>query len=252
MKLKSHSNLRHADEIQQNLQNWQRKPVLRQIYRQFYDLILQNIHNDAQGLVVELGSGIGNLKAVLPTCICTDLFPNPWIDLVENAYALSFQDGSLSDLILFDVYHHLEYPGTALKEFWRVLKPGGRFILFEPCASLLGNIVYGLLHPEPLGWNFPINWIAPIDWPSDNAGYYAAQANASRHFIRHETPPLVGWQVIKVQRLAALSYVASGGYSGPQLYPTSWLPLMRHLDRLCDHLPSLFATRLLVVLEKVF
>ena len=71
------------------------------------------------GSVVELGSGIGNIKEVIPKCLCTDLFPNPWLDYVENAYALSFGSASVSNLILFDVFHHLKYPGTALQEFHR-------------------------------------------------------------------------------------------------------------------------------------
>jgi hypothetical protein len=44
--------------------------------------------------------------------------------------------------------------------------------------------------------------------------------------------------------------VASGGYSKPQLYPDKAFLLMRLVDRMCDYLPGIFATRLLVVLEK--
>ena len=50
-----------------------------------------------------------------------DLFSNPWLDRRENCYAMNFADGSVSHLILFDVWHHLRYPGTALREFHRVL-----------------------------------------------------------------------------------------------------------------------------------
>ena len=92
---------------------------------------------------------MGRIKDVIPQCVTTDLFPNPWLDRQENCYQLSFADGSVSHLILFDVWHHLRYPGTALREFHRVLAPGGRLILFEPAASWVGRLVYHFFHHEP-------------------------------------------------------------------------------------------------------
>jgi hypothetical protein len=48
-----------------------------------------------------------------------------------------------------------------------------------------------------------------------------------------------------------LSYVASGGYSMPQMYPRRALPIMERIDKLLDRIPLVFGTRLLVVLEKI-
>ena len=148
---------RHNKEINENLTYWQNKPILQTIYNDFYALIGVQVDRSQEGLIVELGSGIGNLKQHIPECICTDVFPNPWIDQVENAYRMSFADESVSNLILFDVFHHLEYPKAALNEFRRVLKPHGRVILFEPCISALGWIVYGAFHKEPVAWLEKIN-----------------------------------------------------------------------------------------------
>ena len=241
----------HNREIHANIANWKRKPLLRSIYRGFHESIALELATQVPGAVVELGSGIANIAEVIPNCIRTDLFPNPWIDQVENAYSLSFPDGGVSNLILFDVFHHLRYPGTALREFRRALAPGGRVILFEPCVSLLGRVVYGLLHREPLGLSKPIQWQAPTGWKPTDVDYYAAQGNASRIFLDREIGiEDQGWSLVRVKRLSSVSYVASGGYSQPQLYPTRALPAMRRLDALLDGLPWAFATRLLVVVEK--
>lgn len=242
----------HNTEIQQNLDHWNRKPVLRRIYHDFYQMIAEDVRNTPGSLCVELGSGIGNIRDVIPGCLRTDIFPNPWLDRVENAYALSFSDATVSTLILFDVFHHLAYPGTAMREWRRVLKPGGRVIIFEPCVSVAGLLVYGVLHPEPLGLRQPIPWLAPPEWTPTQDSYYAAQGNACRIFLGagHRRLWSDEWQLIRSRRLAALSYVLSGGYSKPQLYPDAALPLLRGVDRLCDRLPLLFATRLLIVLEK--
>ena len=177
---------------------WRRKRSLRKAYHAFHQLIAKNLSMLATGSVVELGSGIGNIKEVIPNCLRTDLFPNPWLDRVENAYELSFADNSLSDLILFDVFHHLRYVGTALEEFHRVLMPKGRVLIFEPRISLLGALVFGLFHDEPVAFHDPIQWMAPPIWRPNQVDYYAAQGNATRIFIGGEfRENLAGWEVIR-------------------------------------------------------
>jgi SAM-dependent methyltransferase len=241
----------HQDFIEKNYEYWNRKPILRTLYGDFYRLIAAELSNLPDGRVVELGSGLGNIREFIPNCIRTDLFPNPWIDQVENAYELSFPDGSVSDLILTDVFHHLKYPGTALKEFFRVLRTRGRVIMLEPCLSALGLQVFGLLHDEPIAVTKKIEWDAPEGWSPEHIDYYAAQGNASRVFLRKRFRHKLGdWQTIKTRRFSAIAYAASGGFSKPQLYPTSALPLIRKLENFLDLFPLLFATRLLVILEK--
>jgi SAM-dependent methyltransferase len=251
MKLQRKRETRHLVEIEKNLEKWKSKPVLQKIYTHFYQLIARCLNRHLRGEVVELGSGIGNFKTIVPDCICTDIFDNPWIDRVENAYCLSFPDSSVSHLVLFDVFHHIEYPGSAFKEFRRVLVPKGRVILFEPAMSMLGLIVYGLFHQEPVGYGRKIKWFAPGDFNCDDAPYFAAQSIAGRVFFSGKYGErLSGWNVLEKKKIAAISYVASGGYSKPQLFPDSFLPFFMKVDKLCGFLPFLFATRLLVVLEK--
>ncbi|MBI3173102.1 MAG: methyltransferase domain-containing protein [Chloroflexi bacterium] len=207
--------------------------------------------SQVNGPSVELGSGMGSIHEVLPDCIRTDLFPYPWLDQVENAYKLNFANAALSNLLMVDVFHHLRYPGTALKEFQRVLQPGGRVIMMEPGLSLLGHLVYGPLHVEPIGKAVDLQWSAPEGWSPDDMDYYAAQGNATRIFVQKYFAERLGdWNILEVKRIAALAYVASGGYSGPQLYPTAAYPLMKSIEKIFQPFPALFATRLLVVLEK--
>ena len=243
------NNQQHLDEIHQNHRAWQKKTILRVIYRRFHRRIA-SLLKTSDVPTIEIGSGIGKIVEVINDCVRTDLFPNPWIDQVENAYKMSFDNESVSNIILFDVWHHLKYPGTALEEFQRVLIPGGRVIVMEPCMSLLGMFVYGFFHPEPLGWFKPGSWTAPSQMAALQQGYYAAQANAHRHFVRKSNGGLDAWHTFHQERIPGWAYFATGGFSGPQLCNARTLPFFDALDRLCHAFPAFFACRLLVGLEK--
>ncbi|MFM1770150.1 MAG: hypothetical protein RJA22_2679 [Verrucomicrobiota bacterium] len=238
----------HQVEIERNRRAWEEKPLLREIYAGFYRRILGLLDGAVPGRVVEIGSGIGNLRAHLPGAICTDLFPNPWLDLVCDGYELPFRDGSLSHLILFDVFHHLQRPAAFLREARRVLHPAGRVILFEPYLSLASLPVYGWLHHEPLGLGRPVDLGERAPSPR---GYYAAQGNATRLFFQPEARRCgEGWEVFHAEALASFSYLFSGGFSKPAAYPLAWLPACRRLDSLLSRFPRLFGARCLVGLRR--
>lgn len=239
----------HNVEILQNREFWEKKPLLRKVYAQFYREITRRVNPAIPGLIVELGSGMGNVKQHIPKCITTDIFPNPWLDRVENAYHLSFNEGEIGHLILFDVWHHLKYPGTVLKEFSRVLAPGGRIIIFEPAMGHIGRFVFGRFHHEPLRLEEEIEWHAPESFSRDDPGYYAAQGNASRIFGSAAFEDnLRMWRITEIARFPGLAYVASGGFRGPQLYPEALWPLLNLIDSALSNFPAL-ASRMLVVLE---
>jgi len=237
----------HQIEIERNLAAWTNKPLLRKIYAGFYEKILRHINTSAPGAVVEIGSGIGNLKTYLPHAICTDLFPNRWLDLVCDGYELPFASGSVSHLILFDVFHHLRRPRAFLNEAKRVLNEHGRVILFEPFISVASFPVYGLLHHEPVAWKVPLDFAEKYPSPRD---YYAAQGNATRLFFGgKEASGLDGWNVTHAEAFSAFSYLFSGGYSKPSMYPAALLGMMRRLDALLSLCPRLFGGRCLVELR---
>jgi SAM-dependent methyltransferase len=237
----------HQREIQRNLKTWNRKPLLQEIYRGFYERILRLVDVSLPGRVVEIGSGIGNLKSHFPSALSTDLFPNPWLDVVCDGYELPFVSGSLSHLILFDVFHHLGAPDAFLKEARRVLVKRGRVILFEPYMSWVSAPVYELFHHEGAGLRKSINFADSLARPRD---YYTAQGNATRLFFRHERPDWPqGWTVFHAEAFASFSYLLSGGFSRPALYPIRCLPLIQRCDDLWSRWPRLFGVRCLLGLK---
>jgi SAM-dependent methyltransferase len=237
----------HQREIGQNLRSWDSKPLLRNIYADFYRRILALIDTSLPGRIVEIGSGIGNLKSHLPQALATDLFPNPWLDLVCDGYELPFVSGSLSHLVLFDVFHHLETPNAFLREARRVLHADGRLILFDPFISHASMPVYGLLHHEPVAWRRQINSANTAPRPRR---YYAAQGNTTRLFFNREISNWPeGWNVFHAEAFSCFHYLLSGGYGKPAVYPAGFLKPLQKLDRALSRWPRLFGGRCLIGLR---
>ncbi len=224
-------------ETDQNLEAWQQRPLLREIYAGFHRRIAAEIPA-GDGAVIELGSGIGSF----PDAILTDVFVREWLDVACSAYRLPFRDGSARAVILFDVFHHLARPVAALAECARVLARGGRVIIFDVYVSAASFLVYQL-HPERVRWRAPID-LSPE--PPARDEYYTGQGNATRMFFgRRAALPLT---LTKATAFSAWHYLLSGGFSKPALSPRRALPFLRWLD---EHLPPrIFGGRCLVVLEK--
>src|SRR5262249_22097328 len=115
-----------SDELHEYLSVWQQKPVLQAIYGDFYDRIIMSC---VPGLTVEIGGGIGNLKNRLGNVIATDVQFAPWLDCVADAQYLPFKQASISNIVMVDVMHHIEFPVNFFRSASAVLKPGGRIVM---------------------------------------------------------------------------------------------------------------------------
>jgi len=240
----------HQRQIEENLFHWQAKPVLRDVYRDFHRLISKHL-SAVDGDTVEIGSGIGNIQEVIAHCVRTDLFPNLWIDRQGNGYRLSMTDDSAANIILFDVFHHLEYPLDALQECGRLLRSGGRLLVFDHAMSMEGLFFSRFMHHDRLESLKSYFLRSPAETDPASSRYYADHANAYWILVRR-FDELLGarWKSISAQRLPALKWLCSGGYLGSSLVTARTKPLTEGVDRLAGLVPPLTALRLLVVLER--
>ena len=119
-------------------------------------------------------------------------------------------------------------------------------LLFEPYISLASWPAYGWFHHEPVGWRRQLDLADTLPRPR---AYYAAQGNATRLFFRKQIPNWPGgWTIFHAEAFSCFHYLLAGGYSKPALYPRTWLPALRRLDRWLSRLPRVFGGRCLVSL----
>jgi SAM-dependent methyltransferase len=78
---------------------------------------------------LDLGASIGPYAAYFPNRIGADIERAPGVDVVADALALSFRDGSFDVILATEILEHLREPQRAADEMFRVLGPGGTLIL---------------------------------------------------------------------------------------------------------------------------
>ena len=211
----------------------QRKPFLRCIYGEWYQLIAcalpKSDQGQTQGPVLELGSGGGFLQDVIPGLITSDPHFLPGLALCADGSALPLADNSLEAIVMTNVLHHLPDIAAFLHEANRCLKPGGKVIMIEPWYTRWSYWVYTRLHSEA--------FLPLAEWHrSEGTGPLSAANGAlpwivfarDRHIFEHIFPH---WSIAQLQPLMPVSYLLSGGVSGRNLLP-GWLYVpLRALER---------------------
>ena len=226
----------------------QRKPFLRALYREHYRELKRGLEGLPPGPVLELGSGGGFIKDVLPDVVTSDLEPDPRLDRAMAAERLSFAEGSVSAIAMLNVFHHLSDPRAFLREAVRVLKPGGRVVLIEPAHTWLWSRLYRLFSSEPYDER-------AADWGFPPAGRFTGanvpQAwivfHRDRRAFEEEFPTL---RLLSERHHTALLYLLSGGIWFRGVVPSWSFPLFRAAERLLGPAMPLLASQTTFVLEK--
>ena len=261
-----------GDVLDVRAEVWQQRPLLREIYRRYFAEMVKHFARGRPGggpagdcgLVVEIGGGSGNFRDYFQThhggdgrLIATDIVPTRHCDLAADAMALPFADGSVDNLVMMDVLHHIPFPLRFLAEAERVLRSGGRVVMTEPYISPASRIIFAVGHPEPVVPSAAIfGESADLDpSPLRGSGAFASnQATPTLLFFRDRErfeKRFPGLRLVHLFRRSLFVYPLSGGFSGPKLIPRFLEPVAWGAEWMLTPLAPLLACRLLVVLEKV-
>ena len=243
--------LDHKKIDYKNRKIYQNKDLIKIIYNNYYKNIKKYIYLSDKKKILELGSGGGNIKKVIKECVTSDQFKNKNIDRIENIYKINFKKNSISNIILIDVFHHLQFPSLALKEIHKVLIKNGRIIMVEPAMGLIPRIVYKIFHYEPNGFNLRIKWNnIPKKIPLSNQ-YFAAQSIPWRAFFLKELNLKSKFSIKLIKPFSDFAFLLSGGYSYKALYPKILYSLIKLIDKILTSISiRIFSARMLIVLEK--
>ena len=85
------------------------KPMLRSVYDGWYARLASDIPSvdRTPGPVLEIGSGAGYFKEVVPDTITSDVSPLDGVDQVIDASGLPFDDAGLRAIVMTNVLHHI-------------------------------------------------------------------------------------------------------------------------------------------------
>ncbi len=125
-----------------------RKPFLKKLYTEWYEEFKDIIAALPQGKIVEIGSGGGFIKDVIPEVITTDILDLPIVDKVMSAEKMQFNDNSVSGIFMINVLHHIKESDAFFKEVNRVLKSGGKLFMIEPANTVWARFFYKNFHHE--------------------------------------------------------------------------------------------------------
>ncbi len=207
----------------------EKKKFLRRLYAEFYNDIAGRMPQGGSRVIVELGSGGGFIKELIPDAITSDILKLPNVDKVFSACEMPFEEKSVDAIVMIDVLHHISEPGRFFDEAGRCLKDGGRIVMIEPANTAWSRFIYKRFHHELFD--------PQADWGHDQSGPLSGANGAlpwiifwrDRGRFDKEHPQL---SVESTRLHTPFAYLLSGGFTLRQLVPSFCYPLVRGIEHI--------------------
>lgn len=222
-------NLEAPDTLAQNARRIRDKPLLRAFYDETYAKFAACVARcPERGIVVELGSGGGYLREVIPDVVTSDVLPYPGLDTTVDATAMPFGDATVRAIVMLNVFHHIRDCAAFLREATRCLLPGGRVFMVDQYPGWLSTPIFRYLHhegfaPEAAQWEFASR--GPLRDANGALAWIVFERDAAR-FAR-EFPAL---ERVAFTPHTPLRYWLSGGLKWWSLVPGPAVPVATRLD----------------------
>lgn len=209
------------------------KKFLKYVYEDFYRIFEASSKNLPEGKRVELGSGGGFLKEIIPKVITSDVIKLPNCDLQFEAEKMPFRNNSVSIFYLLNVFHHLKDLQRALQEMERCLKKRGEIVMVEPYNSLWSRFIYRNFHHE--------NFDSSAGWKIEEKGPLSGANSALPWIVFHRDRALFeknfpALKIIKFEPHTPFRYLISGGCSFRQILPGFMYKYIRSAENLVKRL----------------
>lgn len=225
-----------------------KKYFLKRLYTDLYTQFKQAIRDSGEdGVLVELGSGGGFIKEIIPHAITSDILNLPNVERHFSALDMPFEDHTVDAFFMWGVFHHIKDARQFFKEVDRCLKVGGKLVMVEAANTLWGRFIYRHFHHEDMDLS--------AGWELKESGRLSS-ANLALPWIvlcrdraqfEEEFPAL---RIRTLKPHTPFIYILSGGLSYRQMLPSFSYDLIKAVERLLYPLNGLIGTLLTIEIEK--
>ena len=208
---------------------------------------------------IEVGSGAGFSKDFIKNknFKLTDLGNDEHLDYKNiDAQNTGFKTGSLDFVIASNMIHHIPYPIKFFKEINRILKNGGKLIIFESYCSIFFQLATMIMKHE--GFDFTLNVWDEEEPKSDEKNAWHGNI-AVPHLIfddRSRFDKEIGnlFEIEYEELTECLIFINSGGVTSKTAFiPMNnfFLNILDYIDRvLIKFFPKIFCMGRRIVLKK--
>jgi len=251
LKLPETSRIRNLDDPAVTLLHAeiiQKKPFLRKLYIDFYKQFLTAMPEPETKVLVELGSGGGFIKEVIPNVATSDVLELPGVDNVFSVLNMPFEEKSVDAFFMVDVLHHITDPRAFFREALRTLKHAGKIVMIEPANTFWAGFIYRNFHHE--GFDTKAKWEMEDTGPLSNGNGAIPWIifSRDRHIFESEFPSL---KVVSIRNHTPMRYLLSGGLTLRQLVPSFTYPAVKAVECLLSPMNNLLGMFQTIELQKV-
>ncbi len=206
----------------------QKKVFIRKLYTDFYTTFKNSLFDlPKSAKLIEIGSGGGFIKKIIPNVITSDVIKLPDVDLHFSATTMPFKNESIDRFFMLNVIHHIHNPLIFFKEIDRCLKNNGKLIAIEPANTFWSRFIYQHFHYED--FNPGVDWILKSQKPLSDANGALPWIIFIRDRKKFENlfPNL---EIRKIFPHTPIRYLISGGVSYRQLLPSWTYPIIKNME----------------------
>ena len=252
-RMKSIANTQIARELYYSSNSKNVKFLLNQRFSWMNDFIKEEDHG------IEVGSGAGFAKDFIKNknFKLSDLGEDSHLDFKKiDAQNSGFKNESFNYVIASNMIHHIPFPIKFFKEMNRILKKGGKLIIFESYCSIFFQLATILMKHE--GFDFTKNVWDEKDPKSDEKNAWAGNI-AVPHLLFDDKKTfeknMGSYFSIEYEELTeCLIFLNSGGVTSKTFHiplPFFALKVLNLIDKiLIKFLPNIFGMGRRIVLKK--
>ena len=219
-----------------------------------------NMYIKDQDIGLEVGAGPGFSKNFIinKNFKISDFSNHSHLDYKNiDAHNTGFEDASFDYVIASHMVHHIAFPKKFFNEINRILKPGGKLIIYEAYASVLLQLMEMIMRHEGFDWTKDV-WNDSVT-ATDDEDVWSGNI-AIPHLLfddKNKFKKNLGsiFEIEQDKILHELSFLNSGGVSSKTFYfPLNYF-FLNLIDKIYYFLttpfPKIFAIGRRLVLKKI-